>query len=154
MSEEKQQDDNKPDNADLPKTTPGGATVVRTIGRDFRVEGNNVDGYIGVDPEYRTYAGVADKPFTTDADVEALLRSGQLTDVEAMTMSNAAMSTPPTRVEEDDKASDDEDEADEGPEEPDRLVEAPEPESQPAQVPVKSTPAKAAPAKAASAPAK
>lgn len=67
-----------------------GIPVVETIGRDFRVEGNDVRGYIGVDSEYRTYADDTHKPFITDADVEVLERSGQLTDVETMSTQVAA----------------------------------------------------------------
>lgn len=37
-------------------------------GRDFRVEGNDVSDYLGVDPEYMTYASVAEKPFLTDVE--------------------------------------------------------------------------------------
>jgi hypothetical protein len=37
-------------------------------GRDFRVEGNDVSGYIGVDPEYQTYANPGDKPYLTDTE--------------------------------------------------------------------------------------
>lgn len=37
-------------------------------GRDFRVEGNDVSGYIGVDPEYMTYANPGDKPHLTDQE--------------------------------------------------------------------------------------
>lgn len=37
-------------------------------GRDFRVEGNDVSGYIGVDPEYQTYANEHDKPLLTDVE--------------------------------------------------------------------------------------
>lgn len=33
-------------------------------GRDFRVEGNKVDGYVGVDPIYQTYANKTDAPVT------------------------------------------------------------------------------------------
>lgn len=35
-------------------------------GRDYRVEGNDVSGYIGVDPEYMTYANLGEKPILTD----------------------------------------------------------------------------------------
>jgi hypothetical protein len=71
------------------RETPNGLTVVRTVGRDFRVEGNDVDGYIGVSPEYRTYANPTDKPYLTQGDVDLLVRSGLPTDVEAMTLANA-----------------------------------------------------------------
>lgn len=37
-------------------------------GRDYRVEGNDVSGYIGVDPEYMTYASVGQKPMLTDME--------------------------------------------------------------------------------------
>lgn len=89
MSEDKSKDDKAQAEAQAeragPDTTPDGTPVVRTIGRDFRVEGNDVDGYIGVSDEYRTYSNESDKPYITDGDVDALTRSGQLTDVEQMT---------------------------------------------------------------------
>lgn len=37
-------------------------------GRDYRVEGNDVSGYIGVDPEYMTYSNPGEKPILTDAE--------------------------------------------------------------------------------------
>jgi len=40
----------------------------QTMGRDFRVEGNDVRDYIGVDPEYRTYANATEAPILTDAE--------------------------------------------------------------------------------------
>lgn len=95
---------NKDKKDDVVRETPDGDMVVRTVGRDFRVEGNNVDGYVGVSPEYRTYANDTEKPYTTDGDVEIFLASGTLTDVEVMTAQNAAASP---RVESDDKADDD-----------------------------------------------
>lgn len=73
-----------------PKTSENGTRVVRTEGRDFRVEGNVVDGYIGVDPEYRTYAQQTDKPLLSEEDVEFLERTGTMTDVERLTMQNAS----------------------------------------------------------------
>jgi hypothetical protein len=66
--------------------TPDGRTVVRTVGRDFRVEGNDVDGYIGVSPEYRGYANETDKPYVTDEDIALLEKGGVPTDVEALTL--------------------------------------------------------------------
>lgn len=71
--------------------TPEGTPVVRTIGRDFRVEDNDVDGYIGVNAEYRTYANETERPYITDEDVEVLTRTGQLTDVESMTLQVAGL---------------------------------------------------------------
>lgn len=37
-------------------------------GRDFRVEGNDASGFIGVDPEYQTYGNEYDKPILTDVE--------------------------------------------------------------------------------------
>jgi hypothetical protein len=37
-------------------------------GRDYRVEGNDVRDYIGVDPEYMTYANETDAPILTDTE--------------------------------------------------------------------------------------
>jgi hypothetical protein len=37
-------------------------------GRDFRVEGNDVRDYVGVDPEYMTYANPGDAPMLTDTE--------------------------------------------------------------------------------------
>lgn len=34
-------------------------------GRDYRVEGNDISGYVGVDPEYMTYANETEKPLNT-----------------------------------------------------------------------------------------
>jgi hypothetical protein len=74
-----------------PKETADGTRVVRTEGRDFRVEGNVVDGYIGVSPEYRTYAQETEKPLLSDEDVELLMRSDTPTDVERLTMQSAGL---------------------------------------------------------------
>lgn len=37
-------------------------------GRDYRVEGNDVSGYLGVDVEYQTYANETEKPILTDTE--------------------------------------------------------------------------------------
>lgn len=37
-------------------------------GRDYRVEGNDVRDFVGVDPEYRTYANEYDAPILTDVE--------------------------------------------------------------------------------------
>ena len=37
-------------------------------GRDYRVEGNDIRDYIGVDPEYMTYANPSDAPILTDTE--------------------------------------------------------------------------------------
>lgn len=37
-------------------------------GRDFRVEGNETDGYVGVSPEYQTYANDTEAPLESDED--------------------------------------------------------------------------------------
>lgn len=37
--------------------------------RNFAVEGNDLRGYIGVDPEYMTYADDTHKPYSTDEEV-------------------------------------------------------------------------------------
>ncbi len=71
---------------DSKKKTDDGTTVVETVGRDFRVEGNDVSGYVGVDSEYRTYANESDRPYITDEDVDLLEKSGQPTDVELLTV--------------------------------------------------------------------
>lgn len=39
-------------------------------GREFAVEGNDTDGYIGVSPEYRTYANETEAPVTGDDSPE------------------------------------------------------------------------------------
>jgi hypothetical protein len=80
------------DKANTQDQTPDGDFVVRTVGRDFRVAGNNVDGYIGVSAEYRTYASDTEKPFLSQEDVDLLVRSGLPTDVEKMTAENARTS--------------------------------------------------------------
>ena len=89
------------------KLTEDGTTIVRTIGRDFRVEGNDVDGYVGVSPEYRTYANETEKPYTTAEDVELFEATGTLTDVEMMTLQNAAQSQRAEDADSDDEDSDD-----------------------------------------------
>lgn len=40
-------------------------------GRVFQVEGNDVSGFAGVDPEYMNYASVANQPFETDDEKAA-----------------------------------------------------------------------------------
>jgi hypothetical protein len=42
-----------------------------TPGRDFRVEGNEVSGYYGVDPAYATYANETEAPLRTTEGPEA-----------------------------------------------------------------------------------
>jgi hypothetical protein len=37
-------------------------------GRDYRVEGNDVRDYVGVDPEYMTYANPTEAPMLTDTE--------------------------------------------------------------------------------------
>lgn len=37
-------------------------------GRDYRVEGNDTSGYIGVSPEYMTYANETEKPLLTSQE--------------------------------------------------------------------------------------
>ncbi len=37
-------------------------------GRDYRVEGNDTSGYVGVSPEYMTYANPTEKPILTDVE--------------------------------------------------------------------------------------
>lgn len=37
--------------------------------RNFAVEGNELSGYIGVSPEYMTYADETHKPYSTDEEV-------------------------------------------------------------------------------------
>lgn len=37
-------------------------------GREFAVEGNDTDGYIGAGPEYRTYANETEAPLSSDED--------------------------------------------------------------------------------------
>lgn len=37
-------------------------------GRDYRVEGNDTSGYIGVSPEYMTYANETEKPLLTSEE--------------------------------------------------------------------------------------
>lgn len=44
---------------------PEAAPEVEVDGRDYRVEGNDISGYVGVDPEYMTYANETDRPLNT-----------------------------------------------------------------------------------------
>lgn len=112
MTEAKNESTDKTE-ASGPKTTPDGTPVVRTIGRDFRVEGNDVDGYIGVSAEYRTYANETEKPYVTDGEVEAMLASGQLTDAEMLTLQVAgqkqASGVVPSEEDDDEKGDDEDD---------------------------------------------
>lgn len=39
-----------------------------TEGRNYRVEGNDTSGYVGVSPEYMTYANKTEKPELTDTE--------------------------------------------------------------------------------------
>lgn len=39
-------------------------------GRDYRVEGNETDGYVGVSPEYATYANETEAPLQSDKGAE------------------------------------------------------------------------------------
>jgi hypothetical protein len=41
---------------------------VEVHGRDYRVEGNDVRDYVGVDPEYMTYANPTEAPMLTDTE--------------------------------------------------------------------------------------
>lgn len=51
-------------------------------GRSFAVQGNDISGYVGVSPEYRTYANEIDKPLMTETDYEQLKELGIHTDQE------------------------------------------------------------------------
>lgn len=42
--------------------------MTQTDGRDYRVEGNDTRGYVGVDPEYQTYANETEKPLNTSQE--------------------------------------------------------------------------------------
>lgn len=54
-----------------------------TEGRDFRVEGNDTSGYVGVSAEYRTYANEINKPISSEEDLKFFERHGIQTDDEA-----------------------------------------------------------------------
>ena len=41
-------------------------------GRSFAVEDNDLDHYVGVSPEYMTYANETEKPMLTDDEIDAL----------------------------------------------------------------------------------
>ncbi len=45
--------------------TPAPVDEIVVDGRDYRVEGNDISGYVGVDPEYMTYANETEKPLNT-----------------------------------------------------------------------------------------
>lgn len=94
MAEDKNK--SKADNDGQVTETPDGTRVVRTVGRDFRVEGNDVDGYIGVSPEYRTYASPTERPYITEDEVTILVDAGLPTDVEQLTLQNAAPQSLPS----------------------------------------------------------
>lgn len=44
------------------------ATAESVAQRDFSVEGNDLDGYLGVSPEYATYANEGEKPYASEDD--------------------------------------------------------------------------------------
>lgn len=48
---------------DTKKAKPTTDVVVE--GRDYRVAGNDISGYVGVDPEYMTYANKTEQPLNT-----------------------------------------------------------------------------------------
>lgn len=48
---------------------PTGDWLGDSQARNFAVEGNDLSGYIGVDPEYMTYADDTHKPYSTDEEV-------------------------------------------------------------------------------------
>jgi hypothetical protein len=53
---------------DVPEHDREADVVVEEVvvdGRDYRVEGNDISGYVGVDPEYMTYANETEKPLNT-----------------------------------------------------------------------------------------
>lgn len=52
---------------DSPVNPPSDEEVAVT-GRDYRLEGNDVSGYIGVDVEYQNYANETEKPLLTDLE--------------------------------------------------------------------------------------
>lgn len=59
-----------------------------TDGRDFRVEGNDTDAYVGVNPEYMTYANETEAPAAAEEGVEKALEEQhkeRLKDIEAST---------------------------------------------------------------------
>jgi hypothetical protein len=87
VAEDKNKD--KPDNEGQVTETPDGTRVVRTVGRDFRVEGNDVDGYIGVDQEYRTYANPTERPYISEDEVNILVDADYPVDVERLTLQSA-----------------------------------------------------------------
>lgn len=50
--------------------------------RVFALEDNDLSGYVGVSPEYRTYANETDKPMLSDDEKAFMKDRGLLTDVE------------------------------------------------------------------------
>jgi hypothetical protein len=66
-------DSDASENSSLPVRGDGADYVPKYLrddpnARDFRVEGNDVRDFIGVDPEYMNYADIGGKPLLTDAD--------------------------------------------------------------------------------------
>lgn len=54
------------------------ATAESVVMRDFSVEGNELDGYLGVSPEYATYANEGEKPYASEDDeVEQRVRNAR-----------------------------------------------------------------------------
>lgn len=54
-------------------------------GRSYAVEGNDLTGYIGVDPEYMTYAEETHRPFLTQNEIDEEVGKGNLEYVEVFT---------------------------------------------------------------------
>lgn len=62
----RQDNDNKSDR--VLSTSDEYEPVEQGEARDYRVEGNNVDGYIGTSPEYATYANETEAPLKSKGD--------------------------------------------------------------------------------------
>jgi hypothetical protein len=66
--EERRANDNKSDRMLL--TAPGYEQDAPQDGRDYRVEGNDLENYISTSPEYMTYANETEAPLRADDSVE------------------------------------------------------------------------------------
>lgn len=85
--------------------------------RAFAVEGNDLSGYVGVSPEYRTYANETDKPMLSDDEKAFMKERGLLTD-EELAAENEGQTVSPAGEVVKDEAS--EDASEETPEDPKR----------------------------------
>lgn len=65
--------------------------------RNWQVEGNETDAFIGVDPEYQNYADVAGQPFSTSEGAEAAVEQ-KVSEFQAADKVNVTTDATPTET--------------------------------------------------------